>query len=314
VLAAAGSVLLLNEIAAPPEKSTTVPQVVSAPPTPSPETPTTAAPPVSTLEALRQAAIAGDARAQYELGVRYASGRDVTRDDVEAARWFERSALQGYASAQYNLGVLYDRGMGVQQDNTLAFFWYQSAAEQGHPRAQHNLAAAYADGKGTNQNMATATQWFEKAANAGIAESQFYLGAIYERGLSVTADPARALALYSQAAKQGHKEAAERMAMLEAERATVRPARIPQSKDISAVAPAAGPTTAAAPLARSAIAEIQELLARLDFDPGPADGVIGRKTNQAIAAYQRMAGMTVDGQPSAALLEELREVAAAAKR
>jgi TPR repeat protein len=315
VVLTAGGVWLLGKNAAPPETGTTLatPQVATTTPTPSaptvPPVPAPTAPPASAFDTLRQAAISGDARAQYELGVRYASGRDVPEGDVEAARWFERAAAQGYAAAQYNLGVLYDRGIGLHQDDKRAFFWYQSAADQGHPRAQHNLATAYADGKGTNQDLAAAARWFEKAANAGIAESQFYLGAIFERGLSGPVDRARALELYAQAARQGHKDAADRLAMLEANGTQATPSRITQPNGVTPAPPVAD-----APLPRNAVAEIQRLLARLDFDPGPADGVIGRKTNRAIADYQRMAGMTVDGAPSAMLLEELRAVAEAAKR
>jgi membrane-bound lytic murein transglycosylase B len=65
---------------------------------------------------------------------------------------------------------------------------------------------------------------------------------------------------------------------------------------------------------RADVAEIQRLLARLDFDPGPANGEMGQKTIEAIASYQAMAGMPADGKPSVALLEELREVAETAQR
>ena len=75
--------------------------------------------------------------------------------------------------------------------------------------------------------------------------------------------------------------------------------------------PAAQEETA---VSRTTVAEIQRLLSRLDFDPGPSDGVLGKKTAKAIAKYQAMSGMTADGNASAFLLEELREVAGAAKR
>ena len=38
------------------------------------------------LRSVRQAANRGSAEAQFELGERYAEGRGVVRDDVEAAR------------------------------------------------------------------------------------------------------------------------------------------------------------------------------------------------------------------------------------
>ena len=253
------------------------------------------------LQALRQAAQAGDARAQYDIGMRYASGREVQRDEAQAAVWFERAALQGLATAQYNLAVLYDLGVGVQQDDALAFRWYRSAAEQGHPRAEHNLAIAYVDGKGTGKDLTQAATWLEKAAEAGLPESQFYLAIMFERGLGVEPDPERAIALFRRAAERGHKEAAAKIEALDAAPAAQAATR--QSTDETAPARKEGPVS------RRTIAEIQRLLARLDFAPGTADGVLGRKTVQAISAYQGMAGITVDGKPSAALLDELREVA-----
>ncbi len=54
--------------------------------------------------------------------------------------------------------------------------------------------------------------------------------------------------------------------------------------------------------------ELEELLARLDFAPGRIDGVVDDKTRQAITAYQQAAGLPIDGEPTAALLSELREV------
>jgi putative peptidoglycan binding protein len=57
------------------------------------------------------------------------------------------------------------------------------------------------------------------------------------------------------------------------------------------------------------IIETKQLLQKLDFNPGPIDGTLDPATVAAIQAYQEMAGEYVDGQPSEALLEELRAVA-----
>ncbi|MBI5150387.1 MAG: peptidoglycan-binding protein [Candidatus Omnitrophica bacterium] len=40
---------------------------------------------------------------------------------------------------------------------------------------------------------------------------------------------------------------------------------------------------------------VQEALKRAGFDPGPADGKMGKKTQNAIMAFQRSAGLTADG-------------------
>ncbi|HMA16686.1 MAG TPA: peptidoglycan-binding protein [Kiloniellaceae bacterium] len=57
------------------------------------------------------------------------------------------------------------------------------------------------------------------------------------------------------------------------------------------------------------IAEVQDLLSRLDFDPGAEHGVLTAATADAIRSYQEMAGLPADGEADRALLEELRSVA-----
>ncbi|MBO9452507.1 lytic murein transglycosylase [Tropicibacter sp. R16_0] len=52
--------------------------------------------------------------------------------------------------------------------------------------------------------------------------------------------------------------------------------------------------------------ELQTRLTRAGYDTGGADGVIGSKSKAAISDYQRANGLTVTGEPSAALLQQLR--------
>jgi hypothetical protein len=58
------------------------------------------------------------------------------------------------------------------------------------------------------------------------------------------------------------------------------------------------------------IGEVQQLLGRLDLDPGAMNGVLTSETTAAIRSYQEMAGLPVDGAANPALLEELRSVVA----
>ena len=62
---------------------------------------------------LKRLAESGDADAQYNLGVMYAFGEGVAKDQVEAVKWYRKAAEQGDADAQYNLGVRYAKGEGV---------------------------------------------------------------------------------------------------------------------------------------------------------------------------------------------------------
>ena len=77
----------------------------------------------------------GNAMAQYNLGVLYATGQGVKRDYREAAKWYRRAAAQGVVHAQHKLGNLYLQGHGVPRNAELAHLWHSLAAAQGHADA-----------------------------------------------------------------------------------------------------------------------------------------------------------------------------------
>ena len=120
-----------------------------------------------------------------------------------------QAAEQGNASAQFNLGVRYANGRGVPKDVIEAAKWYRLATEQDHPKAQFNLGAMYARGWGVLQDAAEATKWYRKAAEQGHAEAQWRLGLYYTRRFGGKYDPVQAYAWFSIAAAQGHTRAAE---------------------------------------------------------------------------------------------------------
>ena len=53
---------------------------------------------------IRMLAEAGDANAQYSLGMKHLGGRGVPQDFAEALRWIRLAADQGHVEAQRNLG------------------------------------------------------------------------------------------------------------------------------------------------------------------------------------------------------------------
>ena len=78
--------------------------------------------------------------------------RAYRRDDAEAVRWYRLAAEQGDASAQLDLGVMYATGEGVPQDAAEAVRWFRLAAEQGDASAQFNLGVRYDTGEGVPQD------------------------------------------------------------------------------------------------------------------------------------------------------------------
>ena len=128
------------------------------------------------LALMRPLADQGNAAAQVRLGLMYARGHGVPRDDAGAVRWYRKAAESGYAWGQTNLGYMYSMGRGVAKDDARAVEWYRMAAEQDFAMAQDNLGVMYRDGRGVTQDAAVAVDWFRTAATSGFSEGQNNLG------------------------------------------------------------------------------------------------------------------------------------------
>jgi len=121
------------------------------------------------LIAVQLKARAGDPKAEYEIGLRYANGAGVAQDWEKAMSWFERAANRGIASAQWRLGLGYVRGIGLDRDNAKAVAWFKRAANQGHIGAQRALGDLYFTGVGVRQDYVRAYVWY--AITDGVFQS-----------------------------------------------------------------------------------------------------------------------------------------------
>ena len=150
----------------------------------------------------------GSQSAQYGLGELYSLGHGVSRDDLEAAKWYQMAAGSGYVPAQSRLGAMYDEGRGVPQSLSKAMKWYRKAAQQGDLPAQISLGLIYGTGRGVPQNYFQAVKWFRLAAEQGDALAQYNLGLIYASGYDVVPkDDVQALVWFILAARGGNKDA-----------------------------------------------------------------------------------------------------------
>ena len=57
----------------------------------------------------------------------------------EAIKWYRRAAEQDILPAMNNLGVIYATGQGVKRNETEAIKWYRKAAQKGDQTAIRNL-------------------------------------------------------------------------------------------------------------------------------------------------------------------------------
>ena len=70
----------------------------------------------------------GDAKAQFNLGVFYLFGKNVSQSYQEALKYFKLSSDQGYPKALHALGVCYEYGTGIKKSAETAYHYYQLGA------------------------------------------------------------------------------------------------------------------------------------------------------------------------------------------
>ena len=88
------------------------------------------------MEELQPAARSGNADAEELIGVMYAMGLGVERDDRRAFEWYLRAAMKGHAGAQSGIGWYYETGRGLPApDLVRAYTWYVLSAIGGDPDA-----------------------------------------------------------------------------------------------------------------------------------------------------------------------------------
>ena len=168
------------------------------------------------LAELKARAEAGDATAQYSLGLRYYQGKGVKRDSVTAYAWWEIAASNGNKAAESDKRIL-DKALTIQQVKAahklawelkktlpMDFKYLKVLAENGNVDAQFELGMMYNEGKGVEQDFKEAVKWYQKAADQGDAGAQYALGHLYYNGMGVKEDRVTAYALCLIASANGN--------------------------------------------------------------------------------------------------------------
>ena len=152
-----------------------------------------------------------------------------------------------------------------------------------------------------------------------MKDSQFNLGILSAKGVGMPQNLEEAYKWFALVAKTGDKDAAEkrdeianalRPEQLEKARAATE---LWRAKDVDAEANTveipdswgeSQDTTAGIDL-QQAVRDIQGILNKNGYDAGPADGLMGRRTQTAIAAFQADNGMPATGEVDEPLVRAL---------
>lgn len=165
------------------------------------------------LASFLPAAQAGDADAQYAIGVMYSQGKGVPEDLAEAVRWYRLAAERGHDKAAFNLGFLLfqgyaDRAGNEHQDAAEALKWLAISGERGNAMAQALVGEMYLEGRGVPADPVTAFAWLHRAAEGGVPHAQFLAAQMMARGNGTTKDNAGAYRYLYRLAQAGYPGAA----------------------------------------------------------------------------------------------------------
>ena len=153
------------------------------------------------LEKYTAAAEAGDASAQYNLGVLLSEGDK--KQQKKAFAWTLKSAKQGFAKGQSLLAHFYINGIGVGQNPDKAYDWYKKAAMQGEAKAERFMGLDALHGVVGEKDVEAATEWLRKAATHGSDDASCDLAGMLQRGEGMKQDLDEAYHLFEQLAEKG---------------------------------------------------------------------------------------------------------------
>ena len=130
----------------------------------------------ASIQRLEASAAKGNAKAQFDFGLRHLHGKGVEKDVQAAGYWFAMAAEQQYLPAFRELGTLSRLGWGTDPDLAEACSLQLIAAESGDKLACRNLADYQSD--------------LVALALVGDRQMASFLVQIYDHGLGVQKSPA----------------------------------------------------------------------------------------------------------------------------
>ncbi len=119
------------------------------------------------LRSLIARAKRGDTLAQSELAAFYATDENFgLKDETKAIKWYTQAAEAGKAEAQYNLGLMIIIGEGTEKDLKKGVWWMEQAVANGYELSAHVLSIIYREGMyGMKPSRSKAAYWNKKAGS-----------------------------------------------------------------------------------------------------------------------------------------------------
>jgi hypothetical protein len=205
-------------------------------------------------------------------------------DYAKAFPLYLEAAQAGRSYSQFMVANMYLQGEGIREDENAGFEWMRLAAEGGYSPAIYCLGVFSLTGYGVEQDFTAAANYFEKAALQEHGLAMLALGTMRAVGLGVEKDSREAVRWFRLAKAHGFLIEDDLLAEPERVFEIVLNEQIPREISRPVISP------------EEQLRRVQQRLSELGYDPGPADGLMGPSTRKAIGAFQKDAGLPVNGQ------------------
>ena len=147
---------------------------------------------------LEIAAEKDDSTALNTLGIMYAQGNGVEKNNKTAKYYYKKAAELDNVYAMYNLGGLYNRERFYFE----SFECYEKAYKKGHVNSKYTLGLCYLHGRGVVANYKKAVSLFEEAIASKAASGYYGLGLYY---YYIENNIDKALEYFNQSITQGYQ-------------------------------------------------------------------------------------------------------------
>jgi hypothetical protein len=210
----------------------------------------------------------------------------------EAVHAYRSAANNGDAESAYMLSwLLLNSEYGVQNIGE-GLNRLNDAAATGHVLANRSLGVIYMSGKhGVEKSTARALPYYERAAAQNDDVSALTLAVIYGSGMGVEKNPVQAARWFAKAKELGLPV----------------PSEMTHPDTIAALRPLPDGKKTDAGYSKRLVREAQSLLKQLGYNPGPVDGLAGKKTRRAVMNFQKKQKLPVTGEINDRLLRDLKQ-------
>lgn len=168
------------------------------------------------------AALRGETRALYRLGLMNVNGQGRPRNKVRASMWFDMATSFGEVEAALDARRLNKelnlpqhakaKAMSIAFLNAKKLFQIAQLGDNG--KAMNDLGEMFVNEQGLEQDFDLAVAWFRSAIRQDYAEAYYNLGCATEHGQGVDKDLDAAVTLYNQASDRGSVNAQYQLACL----------------------------------------------------------------------------------------------------